>query len=120
MPQQCEPSSRSTSRGAGRGAYAAIPTAIRSMAGIISARATEGSAVTAQGEQRKAIAVQVVTDHEAGGELAPFDDAGAVLLADAVAGEAAAGERFLVPGPIGSLPIDEEVRPAGCSLAVRP
>src|SRR5207302_5816676 len=67
-----------------------------------STRASEGSAVTAQRKQRKAISVEVVTDHESGGELATFDDAGAVLFADAVAGEAAAGKRFLVPGPVGS------------------
>src|SRR5207248_10742277 len=81
-------------------------------------RATEDSAVTSQREQGETVAVEVVADHEAGGELAPLDDAGAVLFADAVTGEAATGERFLVPGSVRSLPIDEDVRPAGCRLAV--
>src|SRR4051812_13128329 len=60
-----------------------------------------------QREQRKAIAIEVVADHESGGELAPFADARALLLADAVPGEAAAGERLLVPAAVGPLPIDQ-------------
>src|SRR2546428_12537453 len=79
----------------------------------------KGSAVTAQREQGKTISVQVVPDHESGRQLAALDDAGPVLFADAISGEAATRERFLVPGPVGPLAIDEEVRAAVRGLGVR-
>src|SRR6185369_4392409 len=55
----------------------------------------------------EAIAVQVVADHEARGQLRAFADARAALLAGAVAGESAAGERVLVPGAVGPLLIEQ-------------
>src|ERR1700737_3097686 len=71
-----------------------------------------GGAVTPECEQRKTVAVQVVANHEAGSQLPPFVDAGAALFPDAVAGKPAAGERLLVPGAVGPLPLEQEARPA--------
>src|SRR2546423_10147770 len=79
--------------GAGRTPAIACST---SLTGEDAPGCANGGPVTSQGEQRKAIAIEVVTDHESGGQLAALGDACAALFADAVAREPASGERLLV------------------------
>src|SRR5262245_61375557 len=63
----------------------------------VSRSTSQGVAITSQREKREAVAIHVVAEHEARGQLAALSDPRAALLADAVAGEPAAGVRLLVP-----------------------
>src|SRR5262249_37541225 len=54
-------------------------------------------------------AVEVVAEHEAARQLAALADPRAVLLADGVAGGAAAGERLLVPAAVAALRVAQVI-----------
>src|SRR6266850_3431961 len=78
----------------------------------------QGGPIPPEGEQRKAITVEMVADHESCRELAALEDAGASLLARPVTWEPAASKGLLFPVAIGKLALEQPAHAAVHTLGV--